>query len=523
MDIPLDQFEQIIDEIILKRGYDYFRRGLVETTVKLSPGHYTAIIQGSEPHQAEVTIHNEIVTDSSCTCPYDMGPVCQHVVALLFELQEELKELKMQRGKPSDDPLIAQFPHHIDDESKSTYVQRVKSILTPVKGRHGFIEWDRMIAVERAVNELLVTARKHLELKNFRTALLISSAVLEEMTKALQFADDSNGGIGGNIMEALNILDLAASEDLPEEQRKWLFDDILATVNKRVLKGWDWDLGVLFIAAKVMQGDKEASILMKLTETIPRSEFENEHVEELVSFILRRSGRLAEAEKFEASHMENPVFREQAIIMALENGDLDKAKEIAQEGLRLDQKTRPGLADEWTDWLLKIAIEHQDTETIIAHARYLLPQPNRDHTQYYQILKSYVTESEWSLFVTQLIKQLSAMGGYDDLTLVAWICVQEERWETLLDVCSQHFSLRDIREYEKYLAPRYPLELAGLYKQGILEVLEKKPGRANYREAARYIKRMKKIGAVILAEGLIKQIKEKYRLRRALMEILGNI
>jgi hypothetical protein len=101
--------------------------------------------------------------------------------------------------------------------------------------------------------------------------------------------------------------------------------------------------------------------------------------------------------------------------------------------------------------------------------------------------------------------------------------VQEERWETLLDVCSQHFSLREVREYEKYLARRYPLELAGIYKQGILEVLEKKPGRANYREAARYIKRMKKIGAVILAEGLIKQIKEKYRLRRALMEILENV
>ena len=136
MDIPLDQFEQIIDEIILKRGYDYFRRGLVETTVKLSPGHYTAIIQGAEPHEVKITIHDEIVTDSSCTCPYDMGPVCKHVVALLFALQEELKGLKMQRGKPSEDPLMVQFTHHAGSESKSAYAQQVKSILAAAKSHH---------------------------------------------------------------------------------------------------------------------------------------------------------------------------------------------------------------------------------------------------------------------------------------------------------------------------------------------------------------------------------------------------
>jgi hypothetical protein len=30
MIIPLNQFEQIVDEVILKRGLDYFRKGLVE-------------------------------------------------------------------------------------------------------------------------------------------------------------------------------------------------------------------------------------------------------------------------------------------------------------------------------------------------------------------------------------------------------------------------------------------------------------------------------------------------------------
>jgi hypothetical protein len=35
MNIPLNQFEQIIDEVILKRGLDYFRKELVEEPEEL--------------------------------------------------------------------------------------------------------------------------------------------------------------------------------------------------------------------------------------------------------------------------------------------------------------------------------------------------------------------------------------------------------------------------------------------------------------------------------------------------------
>jgi hypothetical protein len=43
MNIPLNQFEQIIDETILRRGLDYFRKGLVEEPEELSPGCFEAM------------------------------------------------------------------------------------------------------------------------------------------------------------------------------------------------------------------------------------------------------------------------------------------------------------------------------------------------------------------------------------------------------------------------------------------------------------------------------------------------
>lgn len=171
------------------------------------------------------------------------------------------------------------------------------------------------------------------------------------MIKALQFADDSDGDIGGNIEEAIEILYQAAADKLPEENRKWLFDYAVSVVKKRLFEGWDWDLNIMFLAAEVMQGEKEALILLKLTESVPFSGYQEDRVQEMMSTILRKSGRNAEAEEFEAGHMKNPAFREQAIKRAMENGDLGKAELIAQEGIQLDQKEKPGLANDWVDWL----------------------------------------------------------------------------------------------------------------------------------------------------------------------------
>jgi len=50
MKIPLDKFEQYIDETILKRGLKYFKNGHVYELEEISPGEYEAIVEGSEDY-----------------------------------------------------------------------------------------------------------------------------------------------------------------------------------------------------------------------------------------------------------------------------------------------------------------------------------------------------------------------------------------------------------------------------------------------------------------------------------------
>ncbi len=569
MNIPINQFEQIIDETILKRGLDYFRKGLVEEPEELSPGLYEAIVQGSEPYRVSITIKNEVITDYSCTCPYDFGPVCKHVVSLLFALQGDSMGIRVRGKKTSAAPkqksekkagpktvkeqvdeilsklsvealegfireqsladpafrrrFLAEFTSSIKGESKSVYAQQVKSILQSAKGRGGFIEWNRAASVSKAVYGLLSSAKKHLEMKNYQTAMLISCAVLEEMVKALQFADDSDGDIGGCVEAAVETLGQAAASKLPEEQRKWLFDYAATAFQKKLFDGWDWHMGIVRLAAEVTQEKQEAELLLKLLESVPHSEYEADRAREMVLLILRKSGQDEEADAYMARHLKDPSIREQAIKQAMELGDLKKAGDLARQGILQDKKDKPGLANQWVDWLLKIALEQKDREAAVTHARYLFGQFNRDHRQYYKILKTQVDESEWPAFVDKLIKDIAGKDSWSDTHMLAWLCIQEERWKQLLQTISQHLTLNGIKEYEPYLAKLYPEELAGLYKHGILELLERGTGRNHYQEAARFVRRMKKIGEVKQAEEFVKQLKQKYPQRRALLEELEKV
>ena len=64
-------------------------------------------------------------------------------------------------------------------------------------------------------------------------------------------------------------------------------------------------------------------------------------------------------------------------------------------------------------------------------------QANRDHRQYYGILKSHVDQSQWPSFIDQLIKEVASTDRWSNSGYLAWLCIQEERWEELLNQIRQ--------------------------------------------------------------------------------------
>ena len=93
MNIPINQFEQHINETILKRGLAYYKQGAVTSVDELEPNIYFAEVEGSESYEVEIEINKGFIKNIDCTCPYD-GGICKHAVTVLFTIQAD--ELKLE-------------------------------------------------------------------------------------------------------------------------------------------------------------------------------------------------------------------------------------------------------------------------------------------------------------------------------------------------------------------------------------------------------------------------------------------
>ena len=261
MSIPLNDFEEYIDETILSRGLSYFENGRVNEPDEITRGVYETTVEGSENYTVQLTLNKGMITQYSCDCLYDMGPVCKHIAAFMFYLQrvesgtddimspkktftkgKKQKSSKKKTIAEQVDDLLTQIPHEElknfiraqsekdstlrnifltsfaylnANESKSFYVKQLRSIVRSAAERDGFISWHGTGKVSAAVSEYLSAAQKHIEHANLLSAIYICSSVMEEMVDVLAYCDDSNGDIGGCFENALEILQDLSEEILP--------------------------------------------------------------------------------------------------------------------------------------------------------------------------------------------------------------------------------------------------------------------------------------------------------------------
>lgn len=390
-------------------------------------------------------------------------------------------------------------------------------------GRDRYIPWSRMKSAGNAVFEFLGTATKHHEKGNFMSAIYICEAVAEEMVKAFNFADDSDGDIGGNIEAAFDILWKISSEDIPEEVRVYLMEQCINHYKKGTFNGWDWQFTLIEIASNVAKSEKEAEKIFNLLELQGISEYDMEQVVKIQYGLIKKMKGGMEAEKFMDQNLDIPDLRRKAVDKAMKDKKFDKAISLARDGIDLDLKEKPGLAMEWYDWLLRIALVQKDKSKIIEYARFLFIDGFRHDQDYYGILKKQVDQGDWTKYVEKLIADLSAKNNWSKKGVIANIYIIEQWWEKLLKLISEAPSLHIVQQYEKYLSDKYPSELSTLYEIGVIDFLKRSSDRGHYKEACRIMRKMIKLGARDKVNSLIEKFRKEYPKRIALMDELEDV
>jgi len=76
---------ELASEPSFERGETYYRDGAILEPVRQAM-ELRAQCEGSdyEPYQVGATLDEGGIAETSCTCPYDYGGICKHVVALLL-------------------------------------------------------------------------------------------------------------------------------------------------------------------------------------------------------------------------------------------------------------------------------------------------------------------------------------------------------------------------------------------------------------------------------------------------------
>ncbi len=246
------------------RGQDYFSSGAV-IELERRGDTLLARVEGSgyEPYQIVVRLDEGGVLEAACTCPYDWGGYCKHIVATLLACihhPEKVTERPPVGALLTDldrdtlagllIDLVDQHPHLADWlETEVTALREQMRLKTPVASRErqvpldptpfrrqaqailrGAEDWEAVSGAASQFQELVARVEPFLEAGDGRSALVILEAITDIYVDQWFEYDDSDGelgsvftDLGSAFAEAILSADVSAKErqDLKKKLTRW--------------------------------------------------------------------------------------------------------------------------------------------------------------------------------------------------------------------------------------------------------------------------------------------------------------
>jgi len=388
----INNFEKYVNDRIMERGYDYYSNGNIVETYEQTDNEYVFEVAGTDNYEVIVEIDkNAEILYSECDCPYDFGPICKHQIAAYFELRDILnnesshKVIKKEVAKQPEineilkslskeelidvivditkkdltlkNSIIFRYSKGNDIEEIDKCSKLMNSIVSKYTSGEGFISYRGTSEFVNEMWELLDKAREMYNVNNnFILALDIALLVLEEAIKAFQYADDSNGEIGGLISEIIELVDeiVCESEQLDINIRKKLFDKLLEQGDNSIFDGWeDFKIDIFRICTKFadVEGfrNKFKAKIEFLVKENGIDEYKKYSNEKMLLILLSIIDKYESKESFEDCVKENlefSSFRELYISGFMEDKNYLKVIDLALEGERKD-KQYLGLVSKW--------------------------------------------------------------------------------------------------------------------------------------------------------------------------------
>jgi hypothetical protein len=554
----LNNFQEFIDDVILKRGKDYFKKGHVEKIEEIGPNHYVVEVEGSENYTVEIIIddHKNIM-ETSCNCPYDFGEYCKHQVAAFFALgnnaASDSKSAKQSKEKKVDLPTL--LSHFSKDKLQSIiidfaqeYPEFEKRLLfqyAPAKNElatskklikdyirkatsRGFIAWNRVSDALIGVYMTLEKARERVETGETENAvslcLLAQSAVMD----MLGYCDDSNGEVSVVMNRSFDIINdavLSHAHQMDEHQQQKLYEIIMKEALGQGYEEWtDWKLNLfqscVNLAFNPIIRQKLETELARMIETSKKDDswstgYLMGEVKLLQLELLERFDGEEKALQFIHDNIRYSDFREKAIIHQLRKENYLEVIRLCTDGEESDKNYR-GLVHKWKQFRLQGYEGLGDSES---QRKLLLDFVLENEFNYYIKLKELYTSVEWPT-VLQTILQSFENRKHVPSTYVE-ILKTENLTDKLLEYCRMEPS--SIQKLYPHLIKNYKDEVNAIFKTYIEIASERANDRKKYKQVCSIIKIYMKACDISSALQLMDELKERNKKRPAFLDELEKL
>lgn len=263
-----------------RRGEEYHREGAISNTAIQG-----TVLSGecagtyAPYYRVQVELDEAGIADASCTCLYEYGGYCKHIVALLLAYMRHPKSFTV-RKEPAElladldqndltailTKLIQEQPDLYDRIEAMTSVpskskkKRRKTVDIEVYRRHilGIVHsLDGMRMSEaywhvgglaNQLREVQESAMKFLDAGDAESALEILLILLEESSRGIEYIDDSDGELGGFVGDlGTSLAEAILSMDLSQVER----DRLVRRLEKLIEYAGDYGMeGNLHIAVQ---------------------------------------------------------------------------------------------------------------------------------------------------------------------------------------------------------------------------------------------------------------------------------
>jgi uncharacterized Zn finger protein len=581
-EITLKQIRARASDQSFSRGNTLYDSDSISQTVRRGD-EIEARCRGSypEPYRVWAKLNGSEIT-TSCTCEYDWGGDCKHIIAMLltylheparFEERQTLQDALLSRSKEDLVDIImlmvTRYPDLQDIVDQPTPNEIVSGVV-PLDTlsfrqelRDAFTSYDDYYDYQsdpmmHKIAQVSSVADRLAERGDWLNAAAVYRTILEEFADIDEsYYHDEDGELGMSIDMAVSALDSCLKQSIVinnDNERRAVFDALLGVFI------WDINFGGIGIGGEAPEiilknvqredipsirkltedsrdqrlrrqyGDWAAEIynsflmdLDMLDEVDPEIILERLRAQEMYHLLVSKlceMNRVDEAITIIRENMDGSYERRRALSLLVEHGHDTKVQQVAEEILASEYSY------ELAEWLLSRYKASGNKEALLRwQTRQMQERPS---IQIYAELKTTAqTLNQWDTLRPQIIRNVKATENYELLTQ---IYLHDEEWTLAWDTLSKvkraayygHSLELDVANASRHALPGRAIPVFVKYARQYIN----NRGRGNYQQAASLLTKVQQaydqLDEIETWETLIADLRTEFKKLPALKDELNK-